>query len=172
MDSFPVEYVDHHIPTIVVIGLERDKQVLALTETNTPAAKRAKQDALVLSFMISISLHLQSLNDRTIWDSNTLLRFVMMQQLSLPPRIKNQFSPKNTNSPMYPDGIICPAYVDRFKSAPSVVVNIRSLWDSAEKMSVKKDPLGGISQTSSLEHDQDQILCTRVTEERFVSIDN
>ena len=58
-----------------------------------------------------------------------------------------------------------PGYLARhIKQVPAVVVMFQDLWESTDTQ--RKDPLGGLQQVSNMERDYDQIIITRVNEQR------
>eukprot|EP00842_Homolaphlyctis_polyrhiza_P001983 jgi/Hompol1/2786/HPOL_000378-RA len=74
-------------------------------------------------------------------------------------------SPSCPTSPLFPDGIMIPAWVAKHRdTTPAVVAMFVDLWESIEN-SNRKDPLGA-QQVSNLERDRDQILAAEINEKR------
>lgn len=98
---------------------------------------------------------LSSLNALPHFDQTC--RFLILDQIPQP-NLKSQFSPNNTSSELYPDGLISQKYVEKITSTPFTIVSVHNLWQPTEISRIflilaRKDPLGA-QQLTSMEKDQ------------------
>ncbi|KAJ3023675.1 hypothetical protein HKX48_001899 [Thoreauomyces humboldtii] len=74
-------------------------------------------------------------------------------------------SPLNPASPLHPDGLMAPAWVQRHKeSRPSVVVGFFDLWETGADGN--RDSVLGGQQAINLERERDLILCSEIMEKK------
>jgi hypothetical protein len=128
MDAYPNEFVNTHEPVVGIVGQSSIKQPADLSSVDSSTTKRAKHEAEAYITSQSVFNYLTSLNNKP----DPFLKFAFYQQLSLPPKSKSQYSPNNTNSPLYPDGLICTEYVAKVTSLPSCVVSMQMLWEPTD----------------------------------------
>jgi hypothetical protein len=82
-------------------------------------------------------------------------------------------SPLHPNSPLYPDGLMTPAWIERHRNAvPSAVLGIYELWEKVDPATGslldgrrRKDPLG-VQMEGSPEREKDAALCSDINEKR------
>ncbi|KAJ3037737.1 hypothetical protein HDV00_001387, partial [Rhizophlyctis rosea] len=122
-------------------------------------------------------------NNASVWDSAgsggaPLFRVVALEKSHLFPSKKrfqaagthSPLSPLTPNSPLHPDGIMSPLWINRHKEVvPSVLVGFYELWDKerpdAGDSQAGKDPLG-MQVDLGLERERDLILCSEINEKK------
>ncbi|KAI8917170.1 Gryzun, putative trafficking through golgi-domain-containing protein [Powellomyces hirtus] len=171
MESYPLEYVLHHVPLMAVSGL-LDTEVLG----NNDGMLQEDAGGSLRKSLLSV---LMSKNNASIWDAAAKKEApffhvtVLDKTHVFPPRRSpratpaqhSNLSPLNPISPLHPDGIMIPAWIQRHKETrPSVVVGFYDLWERSEAVD-SSDPLGA-QQTLSLERERDLILCSEVMEKK------
>ncbi|KAJ3416366.1 hypothetical protein HDV05_001934 [Chytridiales sp. JEL 0842] len=152
METYPLEYVLHHVPLMAVLGLldpvPAGGAPAAASDLNQQAVVAAAQPAS--SVKKTLLACLMAKNNTSIWEStgkgvglfhvlslDKSHTFPAKKSLSLAPTnrpsgpvVHSQLSPLTPNSPLHPDGIMSPLWVKKHRqSAPSVVVGFYELWE-------------------------------------------
>ncbi|CAG8465752.1 3204_t:CDS:10 [Diversispora eburnea] len=177
MDSYPQEFIYHHVPLMFVMGLgtmkDLTEQVTITSPTSpvSPKSVHSRQSSFSSTTSVltkhQLSKTLLSLltakSQNGIWESGKIAnpifhvmavdksyqfppRKPMVRPQQIPP-ISNphsSLSPLNPNSPVYPDGLIPPAWVHKHREIlPSVFVGFYDLWHKSLdiKLDVESDNL-------------------------------
>ncbi|KAI8820769.1 Gryzun, putative trafficking through golgi-domain-containing protein [Fimicolochytrium jonesii] len=172
MESYPLEYVLHHMPLMAVLGLLEDHPA---SDTQTPQDPRTGGN-----LKNSLLSTLMARNNTSIWDAAakkdaaffhvTVLdkTHVFPPRKPVRPPVPQQHSPLSPLTPdslLYPEGIMHPSWVQRHKETrPSVVVAFYELWERQGAID-SQDPLGA-QQALSLEREKDLLLCSEITEKK------
>ncbi|KAJ3383004.1 hypothetical protein HDU84_003911 [Entophlyctis sp. JEL0112] len=114
MDSYPRAYLAHHAPLMWIAGLRE-------------AAPADSADAALLA-----ALQVRA-NERDSLATGALFRCTLFDGQTLAQRIP--LSPRDPASPLYPDGIMAPQWLERYRSqSPSNVVMFARLSEPPEEL--------------------------------------
>ncbi|KAJ2998032.1 hypothetical protein HDV02_004943 [Globomyces sp. JEL0801] len=155
MDSYPKEYISHHVPLLGVLGLAQE---LKQTDSITQEKRRVIDNSISVNLIAT----LRNINNSyTIWDSKRCFQLLIIDENFIWPKKlaekQSLLSPSNLASNLFPNGIFSPSWIQRHREIiPSVVVLFRYLWES-----IDKDPLG-MATVSGLERDHDSILISEI----------
>ncbi|TPX72790.1 hypothetical protein SpCBS45565_g00138 [Spizellomyces sp. 'palustris'] len=172
MESYPLEYVLHHVPLMAVMGLIEPDIEPPNGPTDTPTSSSLKK------VLLSV---LMAKNNMSIWDAaakregfSAFFHVTVLDKAHVFPPRKLQratpvqhsnLSPLTPGSPLYPDGLMLPAWIQRQKETrPAIVVGFYILWERAETLD-NRDPLG-VQQAMSIERERDLILCAEINEKK------
>ncbi|KAI8815244.1 Gryzun, putative trafficking through golgi-domain-containing protein [Cladochytrium replicatum] len=193
LESYPLEFILHHVPLMGVMGLLEPASggdptnagavgtppgtPLLTTSTATGTAAKSRPTSSVKKTLLAA---LMAKNSQSIWDGGKGSHFFHLVPLekshTFPPKkLPNRppgspfspLSPLNPSSPLYPDGIISPAWIKRHREIlPSAVVAFFELFERVlgER---KPDPTGGVN----LDKERDQILCMEIIEKKRLTQD-
>ncbi|KAJ3191020.1 hypothetical protein HK101_008161 [Irineochytrium annulatum] len=180
METFPLEYVLHHVPLMAVFGLpipDAAEYPSAPTAATTASAKTGIMSALLAK------------NSTSVWDAATsgakitgsagFFHVVAWpKNHALPPRkpalppttnrlvnpvTHSPLSPLNASSPLYPDGMMTPAWVRRHREEiPAVVLGFYDLPEAADR----KDPLAAHASVAA-ERERDANMINEINERRL-----
>ncbi|KAI9203606.1 Gryzun, putative trafficking through golgi-domain-containing protein [Polychytrium aggregatum] len=142
MESYPLEYVLHHVPLMGVLGLQP-----SVVESPPPSSPLVESLASLKESLLTI---LVAKNNLGIWDTTTAVKlsgFFHVVSLGkdhvftahkLPgrppatPLIHSPLSPLTPGSPLHPGGMMCPQWVRKHREIlPSVVLGFYDLVDSS-----------------------------------------
>ncbi|KAJ3175049.1 hypothetical protein HDU87_006445 [Geranomyces variabilis] len=170
MESYPLEYVLHHVPLMAVLGLLEPEQNEQQDDAEGIGAVRK-----------SLLSALMAKNNASIWDASgkkeaAFFHVTVLDKTHVFPPRKNtrqtpvqhsNLSPLNPASPLHPEGVMTPSWIQRHKETrPSVVVGFYDLWERpAGALDSSVDPLGAPS-ALNLERERDLILCSEVMEKK------
>ncbi|KAJ3278121.1 hypothetical protein HK104_002636 [Borealophlyctis nickersoniae] len=183
METYPHDYVLHHVPLMAVIGL-----ITPDPPPDAPPSKR-KNSTSTLPIKKQLLSVLIAKNNISVWDAasgkgGAVFRVVVLDKSHLfPPKRRlpptntsvptthSHLSPLTPSSPLYPDGIMVPQWVHKHKEiVPAVVVGVYDLSDGVTSGGGAggndADPLGAQREGLNLERERDLILCSEVNEKK------
>ncbi|KAI8814094.1 Gryzun, putative trafficking through golgi-domain-containing protein [Cladochytrium replicatum] len=193
LESYPLEYILHHVPLMGVMGLlepgsggDPTNAAVVSTPPGTPsqttstAAGTTAKPRPTSYVKKTLLAALMAKNNRSIWDGGKGSHFFHVMPLekshTFPPKkLPNRppgspaspLSPLNPSSALYPDGIISPAWIKRHREAlPSALVAFFELFER-EPGERKPDSTGGVN----LDKERDQILCMEINEKKRLTQD-
>ncbi|RHZ80693.1 hypothetical protein Glove_132g6 [Diversispora epigaea] len=175
MDSYPQEFIYHHVPLMFVMGLSTIKDLteqVTLTSPTSPVSPKSvhsRQSSFSSSTSVltkqqlskTLLTLLTAKSQNGIWESGKITNQIfhvmtvdkshqfpprkpMVRPQQIPPISipHSSLSPLNPNSPVYPDGLIPPAWVHKHREIlPSVFVGFYDLWHKSLdiKLDIKLD---------------------------------
>ncbi|TPX39922.1 hypothetical protein SeMB42_g06184 [Synchytrium endobioticum] len=174
MDAYPPEYVALHLPVLGVFGLPMD-----IPDHDTDASVQ-----LAIAFKKQLLTALAPGNLAGVWDApvraTTLFSVVPFHKsYTLPPKkappsrnapvAHSPLSPLTATSPLHPDGLISPLWINRHRELlPSVILGFYDLWEPPSTQLApdrNRDPLGA-QHAASLERERDSALCQEINDKR------
>ncbi|KAI8343321.1 Foie gras liver health family 1-domain-containing protein [Chlamydoabsidia padenii] len=184
MDTYPPEYLIHPVPVLAIYGLGTS------TESNnsqTDYSQTASSKANTLtSTLLNILLARQefSLYDASRYLNNPAIPppfcvktvpkdYVLTDKSQGSLGTHSPLSPHTSGSPLYPDGLMTPAWIKKHLELPSVVVGCYELWDgfqappgSPARPRRETGPLSSHILVDPTEREKDSALAHEINERR------
>ncbi|KAI9017652.1 Gryzun, putative trafficking through golgi-domain-containing protein [Gaertneriomyces semiglobifer] len=176
MESYPLEYVLHHVPLMGAIGLLEGEEDQVDLETDG----QVQGGAWIEQLRQDLRAILLAKNNLSIWDAGNVKEnpffhsTILEKNHSFPAKKASRttagsphspLSPLTVGSSLHPDGIMGTEWVRRHKAErPAVIVWFNQLWERqvVPETTDRLDPLGAHNASGLVERERDLILCSQI----------
>ncbi|ORX60381.1 hypothetical protein DM01DRAFT_1380727 [Hesseltinella vesiculosa] len=176
MDTYPAEYLTHPVPVLGVYGLQ-NHDANGQPEIQLSEGKSGTLASTLLSIFLARQVF--SLYDATRYLTNIAIpppfRVMTVEKEFTPPNNLKQpnthsaLSPRTPESPLHPDGLFTPLWIQKHQALPCAVVGCYSLWDAHPATGQPRretGPLGSHQPINPAEREHDTALAHELNEKR------
>ncbi|KAI8069209.1 Gryzun, putative trafficking through golgi-domain-containing protein [Gongronella butleri] len=177
MEAYPPEYLLHPVPVLGVYGLD-GQESSAPQEIQLGDGKTGTLASTLLSIFLARQVF--SLYDATRYLTSAAIPppfrvMTIEKDYTLPDGSQkasgthSKLSPRTPDSPLYPDGLFTPLWIQKHQSLPGTIVGFYSLWDADPTSAQPRREMGPLPVSQMIEpaeRDWDAALAHEINDKR------